>query len=129
MVQDIILRYQVNVANPAGAILAASGLQAVPPAAYADFARKQIHVKVELGAPNTGLGPPQVQALVTVTDTGAIPQAWVQQVSVQVPFSAEGGSGVRNAQVRPGQQQTVLVPAGASLGSPFITGVVLSGGG
>jgi hypothetical protein len=77
----------------------------------------------------TVLGPPRVQALVSVVDTGAIPQAWVQQVSVQVPYSANGNSGVQNAQLRPGQKQTVLVPAGASLGSPFITGVVLAGSG
>lgn len=130
MVTDIILRYQISVVNSAGAMLATTPVEDVPPAAYADFARRQIHVRVEMGAVDpTLLGPPRVQALVSVVDTGAIPQAWVQQVSVQVPYSANGNSGVQNAQLRPGQKQTVLVPAGASLGSPFITGVVLAGSG
>lgn len=129
MAADIILHYQVAVANAAGAMLASTPVEDVPPAAYSDFARRQIHVRVQLGAPNAGTGTPSVQALVTVVDTGAIPPAWVQQVSVQVPYSANGNSGVQNTQLRPGQEQTVLVPAGAMLGTPFITGVVLGSGG
>jgi hypothetical protein len=126
---DIVLRYQVSVVNASGAMLAATPVEAVPPAAYADFARGQMHIKVEVGAPSGGVGPPSVQALVSVADTGAIPPQWVRQVSVQVRYNtASGTPGVQNTDVRPGQTQTVPVPAGATIGVPLITGVVLGGG-
>jgi hypothetical protein len=128
MVTDIIVRYQLNVVNAAGAMLAATPVQPIPPASYSDYARKQIRVKVEMGGPSTAIGPPSVQALISVVDTGAIPPAWVQQVSVQVPYAANGNAGVQNTQLRPGQQASVLLPAGATPGTPFITGVVLGGG-
>jgi hypothetical protein len=125
---DVIIRYQVSVMTMTGAILVTSDAASVPPSAYADFARRQIRVRADVGAPSVASGPQSVQIVVTVSDTGAIPQAWIQQVSVQVPYSGHGTVGVQNTQVRPGQQQTVVIPANATLGSPLVTGVVLAGG-
>lgn len=128
MVNDIIIRFQISVTNSAGALLATTAPENIPASAYADFARKQIHVKVELGAPSSKVGSPSVQALVSVVDTGVIPAQWVQRVSVQVPYFNGGSAQVQNAQLRPGETQTVLVPAGATLGAPFVTAVTLGGG-
>jgi hypothetical protein len=128
MVGDLILRYQLNVTNAAGAMLAATQVENVPSSAYEDFARQQMHIKVEFGAPSTGVGPASVQALISVVDTGVIPTQWVQQINVQVPYRANGNSGVQNADLRPGQKLTVLIPAGATVGAPLVTGVVLGGG-
>lgn len=128
MVADIIIRYQVSVTSGTGALLATAPAQSVPAAAYADFARRQIHIKVDLGAPSTQtIGPPKVQALVSVADTGVIPAQWVQQVTVVVPYTSNGMPASATVQLRPGQSQTVLVPAGATLGAPQVTGVVLNG--
>jgi hypothetical protein len=127
MVSDIIIRYQVSVANGTGTLLAALPAQPIPSAAYAEFARRQIHIRVDLGAPSQLTGPPRVQALVSVADTGAIPPAWVQQVSVTVPYVSNGTAGSADVQLAPGQTQTVLVPAGATLGVPVVTAVALNG--
>ncbi|HLW47372.1 MAG TPA: hypothetical protein VKW09_06345 [bacterium] len=125
---DVVVRYQVSAVNTAGAMLATTAAENVPLATYADYARGQIRVKVDIGAPSNAVGPPAVQALVAVADTGAIPARWVQQVSVQVRYSTNLGAGVQNTQLRPGQTQTVLLPAGATIGVPLVTGVVLGGG-
>jgi hypothetical protein len=126
---DLITRYQVSAANPGGTVLANSDPEAVAPSTYADYARRHIKVKVDVGAPTSGIGTPSVQAIVSVADTGPIPPAWVQAVSVEIPyFNANGSPGAQNAQVRPGQQQTVVIPAGARLGVPVVTGVMLGGG-
>jgi hypothetical protein len=125
---DLITHYRLSASNSAGAVLGGSEPASVPPSAYADFARRQIHVKADVGAPSVTIGQPSVQIVVTVADTGAIPTAWVQLVSVQVPYSGNGTAGVQNTQLRPGQQQTVVIPANATLGSPLVTGVVLAGG-
>jgi hypothetical protein len=127
MVADVIIRYQVSLTTGTGTLLAATPAQAVPASAYADFAQRQIHVKVDLGAPSQAVGPPKVQALVSVADTGAIPAQWVQQITVAIPYTSNGAAASSTVQLRPGQTATVLVPAGATLGSPQITGVVLSG--
>lgn len=126
-VADIIIRYQVAVMTAAGTLLAATNTASVPSSAYASFAQRQIHVKVDFGAPSTATGPPAVQILVSVADTGAIPAQWVQQITVAIPYTAGGTAGSRITQLRPGETQTVLVPAGATLGAPQVTGVVLSG--
>ncbi|HKX19348.1 MAG TPA: hypothetical protein VJT33_15160 [bacterium] len=127
MVADIIIRFQVTATAPGGAVLATEPAQAVPVSAYASFAQRQIHVKIDLGAPATVSGPPQIQALVSVADTGAIPAQWVQQVTVTVPYVSNGAAGSTEVQVRPGEMLTILVPAGATIGAPQVTGVVLSG--
>lgn len=128
MVADVIIRYQVSVTTGTGALLATTPAQSVPASAYADFAQRQIHIKVDLGAPSTQtVGPPKVQALVSVADTGAIPAQWVQQITVALPYTNNGAPGSATVQLRPGQTQTVLVPAGATLGAPQVTGVVLGG--
>lgn len=127
MVADIIIRYQVSVTSAAGALLAATPAQAVPASSYTGFAQRQIHIKVDLGAPAQTTGPPKVQALVSVADTGAIPAQWVQQITVVLPYTNGGTAGSVTVQLRPGQTQTVLVPTGATLGAPQVTGVVLGG--
>jgi len=127
MVADVIIRYQVSVTTGAGALLATTTAQGVPASAYADFAQRQIHIKIDLGAPSQAVGPPRVQALVSVADTGAIPAQWVQQITVTVPYTSNGAPTSSTVQLRPGQTVTVLVPAGATLGAPQITGVVLGG--
>jgi len=127
MVADVIIRYQVSVANAAGALLAGAPAQAVPASSYTDFAQRQIHIKVDLGAPSQAVGPPRVQVLVSVADTGAIPAQWVQQITVALPYTNNGAAGSATVQLRPGQTQTVLVPTGATLGAPQVTGVVLGG--
>jgi hypothetical protein len=127
MVADVIIRYQLSLTSGTGALLASTPAQSVPVSAYADFARRQVHVKVDLGAPSQLTGPPKVQALVSVADTGAIPANWVQQVTVAVPYTFNGTAGSATAQLRPGETQTVLVPAGATLGAPQVTEVTLGG--
>ena len=128
MVADIIIRYQVSVTGATGALLASAPAQGVPAAAYADFAQRQIHIKVDLGAPSTQtVGPPKVQALVSMADTGAIPPQWVQQITVALPYTSNGMPSTATVQLRPGETQTVLVPAGATLGAPQVTRVVLGG--
>ena len=127
MVSDIIIRYQVSVSGGTGTLLSTTTGQAVPASAYADFAQRQVHIKLDLGAPSQMVGPPQVQVLVSVADTGAIPTAWVQHVTVAVPYVFNGAVGSSTAELLPGQMQTVLVPAGATLGAPQVTGVVLGG--
>lgn len=127
MVADIIIRFQVTVTAAGGVVLATEPAQAVPTSAYGPFAQRQIHVKIDLGAPATVSGPPQVQALVSVADTGAIPAQWVQQITVAVPYVYNGAAGSTDVQLRPGETQTILVPAGATIGAPQVTGVVLSG--
>ena len=127
MVADIIIRFQVTVTGAGGAVLATEPAQTVPVSAYDSFAQRQIHVKIDLGAPAIVTGPPQIQALVSVADTGAIPAQWVQQVSVTVPYVSNGAAGSTDVQLRPGEMRTILVPAGATIGAPQVTGVVLSG--
>lgn len=127
MVADVIIRYQVTAAAAGGVVLAAEPAQDVPTSAYATFAQRQIHVKIDLGAPATVSGPPQVQALVSVVDTGAIPMQWVQQITVTVPYVYNGAAGSTDVQLRPGATETILVPASATIGVPQVTGVVLSG--
>lgn len=126
-VLDIIIRYQVFLSTATGALLDETKPEAVPPAAYAEFAQRQIQVKVDLGAPFQMSGPPRVQALVSVIGTGAIPAAWVHQVTVTVPYVSNGQPGSMTVQLAPGEMQTVLVPATATLGAPQVSGVVLGG--
>jgi hypothetical protein len=127
MVADVIIRYQVSVSGETGVLAGTTPAQAIPPSAYADFAQRQVHVKVDLGAPSQMTGPPKVQVLVSIADTGAIPASWVQQVTVSVPYTFNGSPGAATAELVPGQLQTVLIPAGATLGAPQVTGVVLGG--
>lgn len=126
-VVDIVVRYQVFLTNATGTLLAETRAEAVSPEAYADFAQRQIHIKVDLGAPSQMIGPPRVQALVSVTDTGVIPAAWVQRVTVTVPYVSNGEAGSATVQLSPGETETVVVPASATLGAPQVTGVVLRG--
>lgn len=126
-VADIIIRYQVAVVTEAGTLAAATAPASVPASAYATFAQRQIHVKIDLGAPFTGIGPPAVQVLVSVADTGAIPAQWVQQITVAVTYMAGGAAGSQTTELRPGETRTILVPAGATLGVPQVTAVVLNG--
>ena len=85
-------------------------------------------MNVALGAPvGTGNG---VQAVVSITSTGAIPPAWVRDVTVQIPFSNGGSTTVH---VMPGQSPTVIVPSvpgpgvtnGQLFGTPQIVAVTL----
>ncbi len=103
---------------------------------YAGVARQNIQVKVELGAPTASVRG-MVQVFVSIADTGSIPQAWVTDVTVAIPFA--GGS--REVHLAPGQTVTVLVPplpivlglggeqplvrTGSVVGPPQVTGVTL----
>src|SRR5579864_766713 len=124
---DVIVGYQVAATTAAGVPLTATSPQAVPLTAYTEFARRQIHVRLDLGAPSAATGPPMVQVLVSVVDTGTVPPQWIQQITVVVPYVAGGAEGSQTVELRPGQVVTVLVPAAAWLGAPEVTDVVLGG--
>jgi hypothetical protein len=124
---DVVVGYQVAATTAAGAPLTATSPQAVPLTAYTEFARRQIHVRLDVGAPSAATGPPMVQVLVSVADTGTVPPQWIQQITVTVPYVAGGAAGAQTAELRPGQVVTVLVPAAAALGAPEVTDVVLGG--
>lgn len=124
---DVIVGYQVAVTTTAGVPLTATSPQAVPLTAYTEFARRQIHVRLDPGAPSAATGPPMVQLLVSVADTGTVPSQWIQRITVSVPYVAGGVAGSLTAELRPGQVVTVLVPSAATLGAPEVTDVVLGG--
>jgi hypothetical protein len=124
---DVVVGYQVAATTAAGVPLTATSPQAVPLTAYTEFARRQIHVRLDLGAPSAATGPPMVQVLVSVVDTGTVPPQWIQQITVVVPYVAGGAAGSQAVELRPGQIVTVLVPAAAALGAPEVTDVVLGG--
>jgi len=126
-IRDIIVRYQVAVTGATGTLLAATSAQPIPASAYAEFMRRQIHIRIDLGAPANGTGPPAVQAIVSIADTGVIPPQWVQQATVVIPYTTNGVAASQTVQIRPGETQTVIVPAPPALGQPEVTDVVLSG--
>jgi hypothetical protein len=119
---DLIARYTV-----AGAVDAPGGparveeTRTVPPAAYAEFARRRIRVKVDLGGPTSTGG--LVQVLVSIGDTRPIPRAWVKDVTVEVP-AAQGAQVVHVAPERP---QTILVPPLPAGGPGFVSAPVAPG--
>jgi hypothetical protein len=127
-VADPVVRYQVAVTTAAGAPLVATAAESVPLSAYAEFARRQIHVRVDVGAPSAATGLPMVQVLLSADDTGTIPPQWIQQITVVLPYVVGGAEGSQTVQLRPGEVVTVLVPAAAALGAPAVTDVVLGGG-
>lgn len=122
MVSDIIVRYAVGV-TAGGAVVATSPPQPVPATAYAAFARGQIHIKKDMGAPaNAGGG---VQVLLSIQDTGAVPVQWVRQVTVDLPYATAGFTQTQTVTLAPGETQTVIVPSTASVGPPQVRDVVI----
>jgi len=122
---DLITRYTIQGTADSGI---AEVARAIPFTEYSAFAIRQVQVNVALGAPvGTGNG---VQAVVSITSTGAIPPAWVRDVTVQIPFSNGGSTTVH---VTPGQSPTVIVPSvpgpgvtnGQLFGTPQIVAVTL----
>lgn len=117
---DLVARYTVTVGAPGGAALVEE-TRTVPPAAYAEFARQRIRVKVDLGGPANAGG--LVQVLVSIGDTGPIPRAWVKDVTVEVP-AAQGTQVVHVAPERP---QAILVPPLPAGGPGFVAAPVAPG--
>lgn len=120
-----VARYTIEVAaKSSGGASIAQETRTVPPSEYAAVARQNIQVKLELGAPEATLrGRGMVQVLVSIAGTGSIPEAWVKDVTVAIPF--RGGSG--EVHLAPGQTLTVLVPplpqaGGGVLGPPAVVG-------
>jgi hypothetical protein len=120
---DLVARYTVVAAAVGGSGGAArvEETRAVPPAAYAEFARQRIRVKVDLGGPANAGG--LVQVLVSIGDTGPIPRAWVKDVTVEVP-AAQGAQVVHVAPERP---QAILVPPLPAGGPGFVSAPVAPG--
>jgi hypothetical protein len=138
VLDDVVVQYTVVVSGRSGnAILPeARAAGTMPPSAYAEFARGQISVDVQLGAPSTTARGSFVQAFFSISGTRAIPPSWVQDVRVLVPvqYQATGAGLVSTTALEvhlaPGRAATVLVPAYASsgvlMGPPQISGVWLS---
>jgi hypothetical protein len=121
LAQSVVVRYTVEVtANSGGGSPLVQEQRTVPVAAYTDLARQRIVVSVQLGAPSNTA--PMVQVLVSITGTGPIPQEWIREVQVEVPYTG----GVRSVTLAPGQTQTILIPSVAQVAPPRVQGVILS---
>jgi hypothetical protein len=134
---DVVVQYTVVVSGRSGnAVLPeARAAGAMDPSSYAQFARSQIRVDVQLGAPSTTARGTFVQAFFSISDTRAIPSAWVRDVRVLVPIQYQVTSGglvsttSLEVHVAPGRPQMVLVPAyapsGLLMGPPRVSDVLL----
>jgi hypothetical protein len=118
-----VFRYTINVtARSAAGASIAQETQNVPPSAYAELARENIRVRVDLGAP-TASARGMVQVFVSIAGTGPIPPLWVRDVDVVIPF-ARGSSEVH---LVPGETVVILVPPfpqgpAVVLGPPAVVG-------
>jgi hypothetical protein len=121
LAHSVVTRYTIAASTEAAAAGAAIPAQqrTVPAATYADLAVQQVQVTAQLGAPSNTA--PMVQVLVFISETGSIPQAWVRQVEVEIPYT--GGS--RSVTIGSGEVQTILIPSVAQLEPPQIKKVVL----
>lgn len=138
VLNDVVVQFTVVVSGRSGnAVLPeARAAGTVPPSAYAEFARSQISVDVQLGAPSAIARGSFVQAFFSISDTRAIPSTWVRDVRVLVPVryqvTAAGLVSATSLEVHlaPGRTTTVLVPAyapsGVLMGPPQVTDVLLS---
>jgi hypothetical protein len=138
VLDDVVVQYTVVVSGRSGnAVLPeARAAGTIPPWAYTEFGRGQIHVDVQLGAPSTTARGSFVQAFVSISGTRAIPPTWIRDVRVLVPVQYQvTGAGLVSAtslevHLAPGRAATVLVPAyapsGVLTGPPQVTDVLLT---
>jgi hypothetical protein len=135
---DVVVQYTVVVSGRSGNVVLpeARVARTIPPSAYAEFARGQISINVQLGAPSTTARGSFVQAFLSIGSTHAIPPAWIQDVLVLVPIEYRvtdaGLVSTTSLEVHlaPGRVATVLVPAyarsGVLTGQPQVSDVLLS---
>jgi hypothetical protein len=138
VLSDVVVQYSVVVSGRSGnAVLPeARATGTIPPSAYAEFARGQISVDVQLGAPSTTARGSFVQAFFSISGTRAIPPTWIRDVRVLVPIQYQASSSgfastvPMEVHLAPGRVATVLVPAyapsGVLMGAPQISDVSLS---
>jgi hypothetical protein len=138
VLDDVVVQYTVVVSGRSGnAVLPeARAAGTMPPSAYAEFARSQISVDVQLGAPSPTARGSFVQAFVSISGTRAIPRTWIRDVRVLVPVQYQvTGAGLVSAtslelHLAPGLTETVLLPAyapsGVLTGPPQVSDVLLS---
>jgi hypothetical protein len=138
VLDDVVVQYTVVVSGRSGntVLPEARAAGTIPPFAYTDFARGQIKVDVQLGAPATAARGQFVQAFFSIRNTRAIPPTWVRDVRVLVPIQYQvttaGLISTTSLEVHlaPGQATTVLVPAyapsGVLMGPPQVSDVLLS---
>jgi len=138
ILDDVVVQYTVVVSGRSGnAVLPeARAAGTMPPSAYAEFARSQISVDVQLGAPSPTARGSFVQAFVSISGTRAIPPTWIRDVRVLVPvqYQVTGALLVSatslEVHLTPGRTATVLVPAyapsGVLTGPPQVSDVLLS---
>jgi hypothetical protein len=103
----------------------AQGAYAIPVDSYAQLARGQVHVDIQLGAPsNTSQ---RVQVLVSLSgNTGSIPPGLIRDVLVKISFTGLRG-GSEQVHLRPGETVTILAPSvGAVVGAGITPGVAPS---
>jgi hypothetical protein len=135
---DVVVQFTVVAAGRSGnAVLPEDRVAGtISPSAYAEFARGQISVDVQLGAPSNTARGSFVQAFFSISDTRAIPPTWIRDVRVLVPYQYSSTSiGLISAasleiHLAPGQTAPVLVPAyapsGVLMGPPQVSDVLLS---
>lgn len=138
VLSDVVVQFAVVAAGRSGnAVLPEARVGGtLLPSAYAEFAKGQISVDVQLGAPSNTARGSYVQAFFSISDTRGIPPTWVRDVRVLVPIQYQSTSiGLISAasmevHLAPGQAATVLVPAyapsGVLMGPPEVSDVVLS---
>lgn len=138
VLDDVVVEYNIVVSGRSGnAVLPeARAAGTMPPSAYAEFARGQISVDVQLGAPSTTARGSFVQAFVSISNTRAIPPTWIRDIRVLFPvqYQVTTAGIVSNTALEvhlaPGRAATVLVPAyapsGVLMGPPLVSDVLLS---
>jgi hypothetical protein len=138
VLDDVVVQYSVAVSGRSGNTVLpkvqAAGI--IPPSAYTEFAKRQISVDVQLGAPSTTARGSFVQAFFSIRDTRAIPSAWVRDVRVLIPVQYQVttdklvSTTALEVHLSPRHDATVLVPAyapsGVLMGPPKISDVLLS---
>ena len=138
VLSDVVVEFAVVAAGRSGNVVLpetrTSGT--ILPSAYAEFARGQISVDVQLGAPSNTARGTFVQTFFSISDTRGIPPTWVHDVRVLVPvqYQSTGVGLISGASMEvhlaPGQGVMVLVPAyapsGVLMGPPQISDVLLS---
>jgi hypothetical protein len=135
---DVVVQFTVVVAGRSGnAVLPETRVAGtISPSAYAEFARGEISVDVQLGAPSNTARGSFVQAFFSISDTRGIPPTWIRDVRVLVPVQYQSTSiglisgASMEVHVAPGQAATVLVPAyapsGVLMGPPQVSDVHMS---
>jgi len=138
VLNDVVVQFSVVVSGRSGntVLSEARAAATVLPSAYAEFARGQISVDVQLGAPSNTARGSFVQAFFSISSTRGIPPTWVRDVRVLVPVQYQSTSiglisgASMEVHLAPGQPAPVLVPAyapsGVLMGPPQVSDVVMS---